>query len=26
LYIDVQPEVWREHPEAVLAQPRPLRL
>jgi catechol-2,3-dioxygenase len=26
LYIDVQPEVWREHPEAVLAPVRPLRL
>jgi catechol-2,3-dioxygenase len=26
LYIDVQPEVWREHPEAVLAPVRPLRI
>lgn len=26
LYIDVQPEVWREHPEAVLAPIRPLRI
>lgn len=26
LYIDVQPEVWREHPEAIAAPPRPLAL
>ena len=26
LFIDVQPEVWHEHPEAVLAPIRPLRL
>jgi catechol 2,3-dioxygenase len=26
LYIDVQPEVWREHPEAVMAPVRPLHL
>ena len=26
IYIDVQPEVWREHPEAVLAPIRPLRI
>ncbi len=26
LYIDVQPEVWRENPEAVMAPPRPLHL
>ncbi len=26
LYIDVQPEVWRERPEAVMQPPRPLRL
>ena len=26
LYIDVQPEVWRERPEAVLAATRPLQL
>lgn len=26
LYIDVQPEVWREHPEAFIAPIRPLRL
>ena len=26
LYIDVQPEVWREDPEAILAPPRALRL
>ena len=26
LYIDVQPEVWREDPQAVLAPPRALRL
>lgn len=26
LYIDVQPAVWREHPEALLAPVRPLRL
>ena len=26
LYIDVQPETWRTHPEAILAPPRPLRL
>jgi catechol-2,3-dioxygenase len=26
LYIDVQPAVWREHPEAVLAPIRPLNL
>lgn len=26
LYIDVQPEVWREKPEAVFSLPRPLRL
>lgn len=26
LYIDVQPEVWRENPEAVMARPRPLRV
>jgi catechol 2,3-dioxygenase len=26
LYIDVQPEVWREHPEAILAPVRPLRI
>jgi catechol 2,3-dioxygenase len=26
LYIDVQPERWREDPEAIVAQPRALRL
>ena len=26
LYIDVQPEVWRENPEAVMAPVKPLRL
>jgi len=26
LYIDVQPEVWREDPQAILAPIRPLRL
>ena len=26
LYIDVQPEIWRQEPEAILARPRPLRL
>lgn len=26
LYIDVQPEVWRDDPEAIIAPPRPLRL
>ena len=26
LYIDVQPAVWKEHPEAVGAMPRPLSL
>jgi catechol 2,3-dioxygenase len=26
LYVDVQPEVWREDPEAVVAPIRPLRL
>lgn len=26
LYIDVQPEVWREKPETIVAPPRPLRL
>ena len=26
LYIDVQPEVWREEPQAVMAPTRPLRL
>lgn len=26
LYIDVQPEVWREDPEAMFAMPRALRL
>jgi catechol-2,3-dioxygenase len=26
LYIDVQPEVWKDDPAAVFAQPRPLRL
>jgi catechol-2,3-dioxygenase len=26
LYIDVQPPVWKEHPEAVMAAPRPLHL
>ena len=26
LYIDVQPEIWRENPEAILAPPRPLSL
>lgn len=26
LYIDVQPEAWREHPEAIAAPIRPLRL
>jgi catechol-2,3-dioxygenase len=26
LYIDVQPEVWRDDPQAVVAQVRPLRL
>jgi catechol-2,3-dioxygenase len=26
LYIDVQPAVWKEHPEAVLAPTKPLRL
>ncbi|HXF36675.1 MAG TPA: VOC family protein [Actinomycetota bacterium] len=26
LYIDVQPEVWREQPEAIAAPVRPLRL
>ena len=26
LYIDVQPAVWKEHPEAVGAMPKPLSL
>ncbi len=26
LYIDVQPEIWREHPEAIASPVRPLRL
>lgn len=26
LYIDVQPEIWRDDPSAIVAQPRPLRL
>ena len=26
LYIDVQPEVWREDPQAIVAPPRPLRI
>lgn len=26
LYIDVQPPIWREHPEAIVAPVRPLRL
>jgi catechol-2,3-dioxygenase len=26
LYIDVQPETWRENPEAILAPVRPLRI
>jgi len=26
LYIDVQPAVWKDDPEAIFAQPRPLRL
>jgi catechol 2,3-dioxygenase len=26
LYIDVQPETWREDPSAILSAPRPLRL
>lgn len=26
LYIDVQPEIWRTNPEAILTPPRPLRL
>jgi catechol-2,3-dioxygenase len=26
LYIDVQPPRWKEHPEAVMAPPKPLRL
>ncbi len=26
LYIDVQPEVWRDNPEAIIAPVRPLRL
>jgi catechol-2,3-dioxygenase len=26
LYIDVQPEVWRDDPQAIVAPPRPLRL
>jgi len=26
LYIDVQPEVWREDPQAIMAPPRPLRI
>lgn len=26
LYIDVQPEVWRENPEAIMAPVKPLRL
>ncbi|HYH28430.1 MAG TPA: VOC family protein [Actinomycetota bacterium] len=26
LYIDVQPERWREDPQAIVAAPRPLRL
>ena len=26
LYIDVQPAVWKEHPEAIVARPRALRL
>jgi catechol 2,3-dioxygenase len=26
LYIDVQPEIWRDDPQAILAPPRPLRL
>jgi catechol 2,3-dioxygenase len=26
LYIDVQPEIWREDPQAIMARPRPLRI
>jgi len=26
LYIDVQPEIWRENPEAIMAPIRPLRI
>jgi catechol-2,3-dioxygenase len=26
LYIDVQPERWREDPSAIMSPPRPLRL
>ncbi|MBM3504051.1 MAG: VOC family protein [Alphaproteobacteria bacterium] len=26
LYIDVEPAIWRERPEAILSPPRPLRL
>lgn len=26
LYIDVQPAIWKEHPEAIMAPVRPLRL
>ena len=26
LYIDVQPEIWRQNPQAILARPRPLRI
>ena len=26
LYIDVQPEIWRQKPEAILSRPRPLRI
>jgi catechol 2,3-dioxygenase len=26
LYIDVQPEIWRENPDAIVAQPRALQL
>jgi len=26
LYIDVQPALWKEHPQAIVAPPRPLRL
>ena len=26
IYIDVQPELWREDPQAIVAAPRPLRL
>lgn len=26
LYIDVQPEIWRQQPEAILSRPRPLHI